>query len=176
MMTYLTVAVEAELPQACDDRFLGRIFIQRVDQNDPLAGGQRPGRVDPGADEIEIIEHLGRLGEPGCPVGRGTRRHVGTRARLRRHADARQGPGKIESGRRLGRRQMGVDPVRRRLRRCAGNAQPGHDDRRANIEFHGRLPSPRCMTVIVGKRACSRAMSGRLDRRQAVVKLRKSGL
>jgi hypothetical protein len=32
------------------------------------------------------------------------------------------------------------------------------------------------MIVIVGKRACSRAMSGKLDRRQAVVKLRKSDL
>ena len=45
------------------------------------------------------------------------------------------------------------DPVRGRLRRCARNAEPDHDDRRANIEFHGRLPSPRCVITIVGKSA-----------------------
>ena len=66
-MTYLTLArIEAELRQAADDRVLRRVFVERIDQDDALAGGQRPRRMDLGADEIEIVEHLGRIGDIGA--------------------------------------------------------------------------------------------------------------
>ena len=62
--------IEAELLQAADNDRLGLILIGRVDQDDSVAGGQRPGRTILGADEIHVVEDLGRLGVPARPVGR----------------------------------------------------------------------------------------------------------
>ena len=73
--------IEAELLQAADDGLLRRIVVQRVDQDDAVAGGQRPGRMNLGADEIEVVEHLGGIGVPGARAGGGGGRDVAARAR-----------------------------------------------------------------------------------------------
>ena len=38
--------IEAQLFQAADDLLLGVVGEQRIDEDDSLAGGQRPGSVD----------------------------------------------------------------------------------------------------------------------------------
>jgi hypothetical protein len=105
------VGIEAELLQTSDDRFVGRVFVKRIDQDNALAGGERPGRMDLGADEIKIVEHLGRLGEPGLARRSRSRRHVAPRCCLRRNANARERAGEIEARRCFRGRQVGFDSV-----------------------------------------------------------------
>src|SRR5712671_2879453 len=141
--------IEPEFPQGAHDRLLGGIVVERIDQDDALAARQRPGRMDFRADEIEIIEYLRGLGEPGGAVGRRRRTHVRARGRLRRNADTGERAGEIEPRRRLGRRQVGVDGVRLLCER-ARDAKPRCDrKRRTDQVFHGVLPClVRCRHIL----------------------------
>ena len=58
--------------------------IDRVDEDDPLARRQRPGRVNLAADEVEIVEDLGGLRVPGV-----ARRRAGGVRDVARHVVAR---------------------------------------------------------------------------------------
>jgi len=80
--------IETQLLQAADDFFFGVISEQRVDEDDALAGGQGPRRVDLGAYEIEVVEHLGGFGEPSVSSRRGSRRHIPQSAGNRRWRNA----------------------------------------------------------------------------------------
>jgi hypothetical protein len=83
--------IEAELFQAADDGVFGGVFVERVDQDDAVARGQRPGGMNLGADEIEIVEDFRGLGDPGVARGQGPDGIYP--ARSRRDADARGVPG-----------------------------------------------------------------------------------
>ncbi len=98
--------IEPELLQAADDRLLRIVVVERVDQDDAFARGQRPGRMDARADEVEIVEHLAGLGVPLRARRRRRRRDVAAGRGLRRDAEADERAGEIESGRCLGRREM----------------------------------------------------------------------
>src|SRR5207302_862334 len=56
--------IETQLFQAADNLFLGVVREERIENNDSLAAGERPGIVDFRADEVEIIEDLGWLDVP----------------------------------------------------------------------------------------------------------------
>ena len=142
--------IEAELAHAADDRLIGRVVVERVDQDDALARRQRPGRVELGADEIEIVEHFRRLGEPGRAGGRRGRRDVGAGRGLRRDADARQRPGEIEPSRRLGRRKVGLDAVRRRLCQRRAGAQSDTQRQRSTAFARVNLLIARLPIIIQG--------------------------
>ncbi len=117
--------IEAELLQAADDRFLRIVVVERVDQDDAFARGQRPGRVDLGADEIEIVEHLGRVGVPGGARRRRRRRDIRAGRGLRQRRIAGERAGEVELGRGLGAGQERIDRVGGLLRRGGADAQSG---------------------------------------------------
>ena len=109
--------IEAELLHPADDQFLGVVGKDRVEEDDPVARRQRPGRVELAADEVEIVEDLGGLGVPGVTRRRagGVRdvaRHVVAgvfAAALRQQARSDQGAEELEAGRSLGRLQRSLD-------------------------------------------------------------------
>ena len=60
MMTYrMSSGFEAEPFQPADDQFFRVIRVDRVDDDDALARGQRPRGVNLAADEVEVVEDLG---------------------------------------------------------------------------------------------------------------------
>ena len=122
--------IEAELFQAADDLLLRVIREQRVDQDDSLAGRQRPGIVDLRSDEIEVIEDFRRLGVPGVASGRGAGRDISQlETTIGRDAQTGQSAGEVESGGGSGRDQMGVDRVRGILCKRACSAQDRKNSR-----------------------------------------------
>src|SRR6266567_637405 len=91
--------IEPQLFQTTHDLFFRVVSEQRIDENDSLTGGQRPGRVDLRTDEIEVIEDFGRFGKPYIPGGRWAGGHVAQRTRNRygRNTQTGQSAGEIES-------------------------------------------------------------------------------
>ena len=71
--------IEAELFQPAYNFFLRVVGLKRIDEDDSLAGSQRPGTVDLGADEIEIVENFGRFDVPGFACRGGAGRHIAQR-------------------------------------------------------------------------------------------------
>ena len=49
--------IETERLEALDDLRLDGVVEQRVDEDDAVCGRQRPGGMDFGADEVEVVEH-----------------------------------------------------------------------------------------------------------------------
>src|SRR5262245_2015671 len=62
--------VESELFQTTGDFFFNRILEDRVDDDDPFRRGDGPGRPFGLPDEVEVVEHLYRLGVPLRSIGR----------------------------------------------------------------------------------------------------------
>ena len=60
--------IEAELAQPAGHLVLDRVVENRVDDDDARRGDDRPGRIFLFADEVEVVEHLDRLGVPGRPA------------------------------------------------------------------------------------------------------------
>lgn len=56
--------IEPERPQPLDNFRLDVVVIQRVDDDDAPGGRDRPGVERPRAEEVEVVEHLGRIGIP----------------------------------------------------------------------------------------------------------------
>src|SRR5919108_5594064 len=61
--------IESELGEAVDDLWLGCVVEQCVDDDDALAGGQCPRRMDLRPDEVERVEHLVWLCVPRGAIG-----------------------------------------------------------------------------------------------------------
>ena len=108
--------IEAELAQPADHLVLDRVVENRVDDDDAGRGDDRPGRIFLFADEVEVVEHLDRLGVPGLPRrrpgrarGRGPRR---ARRRRRRLAQAIRQCREVLAGGRAGRRHVPLDGIR----------------------------------------------------------------
>ena len=121
--------LEAEFPQPAADLFGRVIGVERIQKDDACRIDKRPGRVDLGANKIEIVEDLGRFGEPGvagrCRAGRGIvdRLHVG-----RGQAETRQRAEEVKLSRCLGRVDVGVHVLlclrqRRRAAQSGGKRQ-----------------------------------------------------
>src|SRR3954471_9521847 len=101
-----------------------------------------------GADEIKIVEHLGRIGDVGGRLWRRGGRNVAAGAGLRRDAGTHQRAGEIESRRLLRRRQMRLDLVgrlrAREMKAGAGEAEAGENGKRcAEAKGHDFTPSVR---------------------------------
>jgi hypothetical protein len=125
--------VQSQLAEALDDLRLHGVIVQRINQDDATAGLQRPGGMDLGADPIEIVEHLGRLGIPGGAVRDGAR-DAAARQRIRHHANPRQGAGKIGAFGLPGGGQMRIH------RRLGGGIQAaGGKEDRCQSGFHDQL-------------------------------------
>src|SRR4029453_2264834 len=62
--------VESEFFQTTGHFFFNRILEDRVDDDDPFRRGDGPGGPFGLADEVEVVEHLHRLGVPLPPMGR----------------------------------------------------------------------------------------------------------
>ena len=65
--------IEAHLLEAADDLVLDGVVVERVDEDGAGTGGERPGRVLFRAEEVEVVENLGRLRVPRGAVGNDTR-------------------------------------------------------------------------------------------------------
>src|SRR5262249_30597003 len=76
--------IEAEFFQATDDLVLDRISPDRVDHDDALRSGERPGGIFLLADVEEIVEHLDGFVVPGR-----TLRYSARTRRCRRRAGRR---------------------------------------------------------------------------------------
>ena len=83
--------VEAELLQSADDFVFDRVVVDRIEQDDPVRGLDRPGGVLGHADVIQVVEHLDRFRVPGRSIGRTGGRTAASRAlsalRRRRRRD-----------------------------------------------------------------------------------------
>ena len=63
--------IEAQLFQTADDLLFRVVGEERVEDDDSLAGGERPGVVNLRADEVEVVEDFRRFDVPGFAGGRG---------------------------------------------------------------------------------------------------------
>ena len=70
--------IESELAQAADDLLVGVVGVERVEDDDSLAGRERPGAVDLAPHEVEVVKDARRVGIPAL-----VRRH---RGRIRHEA------------------------------------------------------------------------------------------
>src|SRR5690606_10722631 len=110
------LGIEAELGEAVDDLRLGRIGEVGVDDDDALAGGQRPGRELARTEPVEIVEDLEGRRIPGGAIrrrGRSTRATAAPAAAPGAwrgdRAQVDEGVAMLRARRLAGRDEVGVD-------------------------------------------------------------------
>src|SRR3989442_101693 len=101
--------------QTVQNFIFGGVIEEGFDDNDPLAAHNRPGAMNPGAQEVKILRDSRRFGMPNFFGGRSPSRSTGRTwrspssalgTRWGRNAEPEERPGPIRSGGRLGCREV----------------------------------------------------------------------